>query len=141
MIAHNVVYHGPCLSNLYKKAAKAPLGDEDYSNEERKLHGIAFSQLISYMEDQIVNASDIIPVFKLSDLRKYYRKILENLGATLEVKVHSIRLKNRILAKFEDISVHTEAKKIIIVFNYDIGDAISTDLFWRRQLVSLDVHF
>ena len=82
MNAQDVVYHSPCLSNLYKKAAKAPLGVEDYSNEEQKLHDIASSQLISYMEDQIVNVNDIIPVFKLSDLRKYYEKILEDLGVS-----------------------------------------------------------
>ena len=63
MIAQDAVYHGPCSSNFYRKAIKAATGDEDYSNEKQKFHGIAFSQLISYMEDQIVNTSNIIPVF------------------------------------------------------------------------------
>ena len=76
MIVQDAVYHIPCLSKLYKKAANAPLNDEDYSQQELKLHATAFSQLTSNIEDQIVNASDIIPVFKMSDLRKYYEKIL-----------------------------------------------------------------
>ena len=59
------------------------------------------------MGDQIVNASDINPVFKLSDLRKYYNEILKERGVTLEVNAHSTRLKNKILAQFEDISAHT----------------------------------
>lgn len=48
-----------------KKAEKAPLGDEDYSKIKRELRGIAFSHLISYMEVQLLNTSEFIPVFKL----------------------------------------------------------------------------
>lgn len=72
LIAQDAAYYGPCLSNLYKKATKASFGNQNYSNEEQKLHVIAFSQLI-YMEDQIMScelSSDINPVFKLSDLRQ-----------------------------------------------------------------------
>ena len=48
-----------------KKAEKAPLGDEDYSKIKRELRGIAFSYLISYMEVQLLNTSEFIPLFKL----------------------------------------------------------------------------
>lgn len=50
---------------LTKKVEKAPLGDEDYSKIKRELRGIAFSYLISYMEVQLLNTSELIPLFKL----------------------------------------------------------------------------
>ena len=50
---------------LTKKVEKAPLGDEDYSKIKRELRGIAFSYLISYMEVQLLNTSEFIPLFKL----------------------------------------------------------------------------
>ena len=48
-----------------KKVEKAPLVDEDYSKIKRELRGIAFSYLISYMEVQLLNTSEFIPLFKL----------------------------------------------------------------------------
>ena len=48
-----------------KKVEKAPLVDEDYSKIKRELRGIAFSYLISYMEMQLLNTSEFIPLFKL----------------------------------------------------------------------------
>ena len=78
------------------------------------------------MKDQIVNSTDIIPVFILSDLQEYYKKTLEDLGVAVEVNVHSNRTKNRISAQFEGTSAYTEGKEIILASNQDIDNATST---------------
>ena len=126
MIAQDATYHRACLTNLYKKASKAQVGDGDISDDERKIHGIAFAELISLIEERVENAGNIIPVFKSSDLRNYYQQTLQHLGVTLETKIHSARLKNRIMNHFDDMSAHSEGKELVLVFNHDIGDAISS---------------
>ena len=45
------------------------------------------------MQDQIVNSTDIIPVFKLPDSQKYYKKTLEDLGVAVQVKTKVTVLK------------------------------------------------
>ena len=127
MIAQDAMYHKICLLNLYRQASSAQL-DGTYTEKEQRCHGIAFSKLIMYIEDHIdaSSASDIIPVMKLSDLVKVYRQFLEELGVSIEKRIHSTRLKNRILAQFDDISSHNEGKEVLLVFQRDIGAAVAS---------------
>ena len=39
--------------------------------------------------------------------------------------MHSTRFKNRLLSQFEDMSAHNDKKEVILVFNHDVGEAIS----------------
>ena len=48
------------------------------------------------------------------------------MGVTLETRIHSSRFKKCLLSQFEDISAYNEGKEVILVFNYDIGEAITT---------------
>ena len=43
----------------------------------------------------------------------------------LETRVHSTRFKIRILSQFPDLTPHNSKKEIILVFNFDVGEAIS----------------
>ena len=125
MIAQDAMYHRGCLSNLYRNASSVQL-EGHYTDQERRLHGIAFSELISFIEETVTSSQDRIPIFKLSDLRKLYCRHLEHLGILLETRVHSTRLKNRTLSQFEDMSAHKEGKEVILMFNRDIGEAVSS---------------
>ena len=78
------------------------------------------------MQDQIVNSTDIIPVFKLPDSQKYYKKTLEDLGVAVQVKTQGNRPKISILAQFEGTSAHIEGKEIILVSNRVIVNATLT---------------
>ena len=60
-----------------------------FTEKERQIHGIAFSELISFMEKTVVSSTDVILVFKLSDLVKIYYDNLKDLGHTLETRIHS----------------------------------------------------
>ena len=102
MIAQDAMYHLPCLLDLYRKASTSQL-EGRYSDKERQLHGIAFSELVAFLES-CISVEDKIPVFRLSDLNKFYCERLEELGLKLEGRVHSTRLKNRILSQFDDFN-------------------------------------
>ena len=109
MIAQDAVYHKACLSNLYRSASNKQLGGY-FSNEQRKLSGIAFGEVVAFMEETLLTPTDEIPTFKLSDLIKLYNTHLSDLGVTLETRIHSTRFKNRLLAQFEDLSAYNTTK-------------------------------
>ena len=71
-------------------------------------------------------SSDVIPVMILSDLIKIYCQYLKDLGMTVEKRIHSTRFKNRILAQFDDISPHNEGKEVVLIFQRDIGAAVTS---------------
>ena len=88
------MYHATCLLDLYRRANNATLG-KSYSDDKRRYHGIALSQLVSYMEEA-ADADGNVVIFKLSDLTKMYANFLAEFGLQIEERIHSTRLKNRL---------------------------------------------
>ena len=84
-------------------------------------------QLISqylYTND-ITNGDNLIaPIFYLSDLVNLYCKRLEQLGCNVTGRVHSTRLKNRILSYFPEMEARSQGNKVILAFKYDVGSAL-----------------
>ena len=64
MIAQDAMYHRNYLTDLYKKANAAEL-DAKYSDSERQLHGIAFSGVVTYIEEMTMYTPEKKFVFKL----------------------------------------------------------------------------
>ena len=87
MIARGVVYHRNCLTNMYKNANAAQL-DRNYSDSKRQLYGIAFSEVVTYIEE--------ITMY-LSDLSKIYCQCLKEFGMEVQARIRSSRLENQIL--------------------------------------------
>ena len=79
-----------------------------FTNDERKLLGITFGREISFFEEVLLNTIDTIPVFKLSHLIKHYNSSLQDLGLTLQTRIHSTRFKQRLLAQFEETAAYNE---------------------------------
>ena len=98
------------MIDLYKRANAAQLHGS-FTESERQLHGIAFSELVTYIEEMVTPSFDKKFVFKLSDLIKLYSQSLETLGITLQNKIHSTRLKNRILSQFQDMNCFLMEKR------------------------------
>ena len=88
MIALEAKYHGRCLVALYNRArdSRTMHVNEDHAD----LHGIAFAELVAYMEDFRMEGS-VAPVFKLADLAHLYKLRLEQLGVILEGRIHTSR--------------------------------------------------
>ena len=124
MIVQDALYHKICLTSLYRKASNKQLGGH-YSEKQRKLAGIAFGEVVAFIEETLLTATKEIPTFKLSDLIKLYTAHLVKLGVTMETREHSTRFKKRLLAQFEDLRAYNDKKEVILVFEHSVGEAIS----------------
>ena len=71
MIALEAKYHRNCLTTLYNKARQATEKEENYSH----LHGIAFAELVAYMEG--MRDEESVSVFKLTDMVSLNKKRLQ----------------------------------------------------------------
>ena len=71
-------------------------GTKGNDGQESCLHSIAFGELVALLGD-INNDEDNAPGFKLIDIAQLYKVRLEQLGLTLDKRIHSTRLKNRLL--------------------------------------------
>ena len=85
LIAQDAMYHRVCLNKLCKTASSLQL-DGYITDRERKLRGIAFGEVVTFIEEIVMNATDTIPAFKFSDLIKLYDAHLKDLGITLETR-------------------------------------------------------
>ena len=121
MIAIEAKYHSKCLAALYNKArsAKQVCNESDDSH----LHGIAFAELVAFMEDFRME-QNVSPVFKLADLAKLYQTRLEELGGSIGGRVHTSRLKHRLLSAFPDIRAYMQGRSLMLTFDDDIGAAL-----------------
>ena len=120
MIALEAKYHRKCLVNLYNRARAL---ESTVSNKsDTHLHGITFAELVAFMED--LRKEDVAPVFKLTDLACMYKTRLEQLGADVEGRIHTSRLKERLLSVLPDLQAHSQGKCIILTFDGDIGSAL-----------------
>ncbi len=121
MIALEAKYHGRCLVGLYNRARKARA--MHVSEDRADLHGTAFAELVAYIEDFRMEEG-VAPVFKLADLANLYKIRLEQLGVANEGRVHTSRLKLRLLSVFPDLTAHLQGRNVMLSFNDDIGDAL-----------------
>ncbi|KAG0720472.1 hypothetical protein GWK47_048454 [Chionoecetes opilio] len=119
MIAIEAKYHRNCLRALYNKIRPAALKDEDAD----RLHGIAFAELVVFMEDMHAD-EDKAPVFKLLDVANLYKTRLEQLGATVTNRIHTTRLKDRLLSVCPDLRAHSQGRDTLLLFEKDIGPAL-----------------
>jgi len=79
LIAIEAMYHSNCLCSLYNRARHDTPEDNDYFC----LHGIAFAELVAFLED-IRSDEDSAPIFKLTEIAQLYKMRLEQLGLAVE---------------------------------------------------------
>ena len=108
LIAQEAKYHAQCLASLYNKARDMKANVDDVN------HAIAFAGLVSYIEEVRMN-NLVAPVFKLADLVNLYSTRLEQLGTHVAGRVHSTKLKNRILSYFPDMDAHTQGRDVVLI--------------------------
>ena len=110
-----------CLASLYNKVRGTKLNedpDQDYVN-----HGIALAELVSYIDETRIGSA-VAPVFKLIYLATLYKTRMDQLGTVLIGRVHSAKLKNRMLRYVPNLEEHKGGRDILLAFNQDIGAAL-----------------
>lgn len=103
MVALEAKYHAKCLTSLYYHASTVQTEQEGSDNLDNILCGIAFAELVMYIEESRLKDPTTAPVFKLADLSKLYSSRLGQLGIKQERCIQSTRLKQRILAHFANV--------------------------------------
>ncbi|CAG2195896.1 unnamed protein product [Mytilus edulis] len=93
------------------------------SKKERQIHGIGFSELVSYI-NETRSCDETIRVYKLSDLCKLYMERITCLGADVSFRVNSSRLKDRIVSNFPDLDAYKQGRENILAFKDDTGPAL-----------------
>ena len=63
-------------------------------------------------------------VHQLSDLGQLYSSRMEQLGVKLDTRVHTTRLKHRLLAQFRDMRAQKNGRDILLAFEEDVGAAL-----------------
>ena len=121
MIAIRAKYHINCLGSLYNRARQT--AHEDDGGDDDRLHGIAFGELVAFMED-MHSDKDIAPTFKLTDMGQLYRARLEQFGVTVKNRIHTTRLKLRLLSALPDLRESSDGRDVRLAFQNDIGPAL-----------------
>ena len=121
MISIEAKYHHHCLSSLYNRARQAASKRND--GDDSCLHGIAFAQLVAYLEDMNSDENSA-PVFKLTDIAQLYKTRLEHLGLTVGERIHTTRLKERLLSELPHLRAHSRGRDTLLSFEKDIGPAL-----------------
>ena len=98
--------------------------DGEGIDEMNEFSGIAFAELVMYIEE-VRQADEVgIPIFKFSDLGQLYSSRMEQLGVKLDTRVHTTRLKHRLLAQFRDMRAQKNGCDILLAFEEDVGAAL-----------------
>ncbi|CAG2243194.1 unnamed protein product [Mytilus edulis] len=85
-----------------------------------------FNEINSYQLESR-SEDNVAPVLKMLDLSNMYGNRLEKMGAEQEGRVHSTRLKTRLLTYIPDIEAYKQGRENLLAFKDDIGPACEED--------------
>ena len=122
LIALEASYHSSCITSLYKRAET--VCKDQAADTKFQLEGIALAELITYIEEAR-EFSDSITVFKLVDLANMYTSRMEQLGADTEARVHTTRLKERLLSHIPELEAYKQGRDIFLGFKENLSLAVS----------------
>ena len=126
MVATETEYHANCLTSFYKLHLKY-VERSSQTTTSNNIHGIVFAEVVAYIEE--ARYDDDKPMFKLADLVQLYNDRLRELGE--DDKVHSSRLKEKILSQIPNLSAHTsvhsQGQNVIIMFDRDVADLVQEE--------------
>uniref|UniRef100_UPI00358EC93F uncharacterized protein isoform X1 n=1 Tax=Myxine glutinosa TaxID=7769 RepID=UPI00358EC93F len=125
MIALESKYHAKCLASLYYRASTIQTEQAPADYRDNMRHSTAFAELVTFIEESRFEDPATAPVFKLADLSNLYSSRLEQLGIKHESRIHSTKLKQRILSRFPDMRATKKGRDVLLVFDEDIGHALA----------------
>lgn len=131
MIAIEAKYHLSCLNLLYSRARQSSKTETDESHAP---HDIAFAELIMFMEDMKDNDG---PVFQLSTLAKLYKQNMEQLGVVTENRIHTTRLKDRLLSQLPTLRAYPHGREFFLTFEDDVVPALTKACTCDKESVYL----
>ena len=125
MVALEAKYHTKCLVNFYNRARRARAKGYKGTDNKETISGIVFTELVLYIEETRQQDEESSLVFKLSDLSQLYISRMKQLGVKVDMRVHTTRLKERLLCEFTDMRPHKKGRDVLLAFEEDIGTALA----------------
>ena len=130
MIAIEAKYHKKCMTNPTNchRAFLRQSQDCQSSEEDEKNEGIAFVELISFMESFIDDGKYVLT---LTELHQLYINRLQDFG--IKKEVNRTRLKSRILTHFPGkLQEQSDGKTVLLVFNEGMASILREEL-WKHD--------
>ena len=94
-------------------------------DEEKEFYGMVLAELAAFMQQERDRLGGNC-VFKMADLAALYKKRFEDLGGVLPERVHSTRLKLRLLAHIDELTESKRGKTTYLAFDDDLCDVFKT---------------
>ena len=117
MVAQEAKYHRNCLLNLYNRARKMEMAGKG-TNDEHAIAGLAFAELVVFIEEAHMGR------LRSSNLLTWRSYTCQGWNKH-EGRVHTTRLKQRLLAHFPNMCSQHQGRDVLLAFNEDLGDALA----------------
>jgi len=127
MIALEAKYHAKCLTHLYNRVHSAMKSESHADYSVSVFESIALSEVITHLENSRMEMVENLetPLLKLSDVTKVYHEKLQQFGIQINSRIHSTRLKEKLMANIPGLTAHKQGKEVLLIFKEDIGSALS----------------
>ena len=110
-----------CHNNCARKAKIEGLEDNGQGHAA-SISAIVLAELVL---EEARERDGTAPVGKVVELSELYKSRMEQLGAEVDNKVHSTRLKEKFLAEFPDMQPYTKGRDVLLAFEDTIGIALA----------------
>ena len=128
LVALEAKYHAPCLASLYKKAEKVK------GKKAKKMGQLLddrriwrFVEMISFIEKSRMVNTAMLPVFRLVELVGKYTSRLKQLGENTPARIHTTRLKDRILFQISALEEHKQGRDVFfLAFKNDLANVLQS---------------
>ena len=121
LVALEDKYHTPCLASLYKKAQRVKRKAKEMGQvlDDRRV-----SCLWSWFPLLKSRAWSVLPFFRLAELVGKYTSCLKQLGENTAARIHTARLKDRILSQISALEEHKQGHDVFfLAFKNDLANA------------------
>ena len=106
-----------CALKLQDKPLLAKLSAGDLIAQEAKYHPQCLTSLYNKALDKKAPESNVDDI-------NHGESLLYQAGTHMTGRIHSTKLKNRILSYFPDMNAHTQGRDVVLVCNKDVGAAL-----------------
>lgn len=124
MGATEAKYHRKCLVALYNRVRQTESKKSPHGMSETMIDCIALAELVSFIQEARLDGTTT-PIFKLSELTRDYCIRLEQLGVKQKERIHTTRLKEKLLAHISGLSALTKGREVLFAYDDDIGHVLA----------------
>ena len=112
LVALEAKYHAPCLASLYEKTERVKGKAKKMGQvlDDRRVS--RYAELVSFFEKLRMFSTAMLPVFRLAEPVGKYTSRLKQLGGKKPARIHTTRLKDRILSQISALEEHKQGRDV-----------------------------